>query len=62
MARKRVHFLKMTISAIIFQKFARRWLAKRDLLSKRENRAAVKIQNKIRVILAKKILHSLKKE
>lgn len=30
MSRKRVHFIKMTISAVIFQKFARRWLAKRD--------------------------------
>lgn len=62
MARKRVHLIRMTLSAIILQKYARRWLSKRELGFLRERKAATTIQTKIRTIFAKRELHKLRKE
>jgi hypothetical protein len=52
-ARKLVLLMRMTLSTIVFQKYTRRWLAKRELVSRRRNRVAIKIQTKVRVCLAK---------
>ena len=62
MARKRVHFMRMTIGSIMIQKFTRRWLAKRELVRRRKNKAAISIQTKSRVVLAKRERARLKAE
>jgi len=58
--RKRVLLLRMTISTVVFQKYTRRWLAIRELIRRKQNKASVSIQTKIRVYLAKKELARLK--